>query len=240
MVLLAAVVMILAMVAPPLGSHVAHAKNPIIFADFGWDSAQVHNRIAAFIIEHGLGYPVSYVQGETIMLNTALIEARGNQAPNVNMETWTENWQDLYDKGEKLGKDPSSDKGVYSVGIEFSQQRPGILGSHLCHQRRFRTRYQTGRAGFEKRVEDAKRYWELFKDPEDPSKGRFYSCIPGWSCALVNEKKIKVYGLEKYFNVMQPGSGPALAASMEVCLQTGQSPGLDTIGPRPGCWANWT
>ncbi|BBO91384.1 glycine betaine ABC transporter substrate-binding protein [Desulfosarcina ovata] len=124
MVLLAAVTML--MMVSPWGSHVVHAKNPIIFADFGWDSAQVHNRIAAFIIEHGLGYPVSYVQGETIMLNTALIEARGSQAPNVNMETWTENWQDLYNKGEKLGKDPSSDKGFIRLGANFPNSVPGF------------------------------------------------------------------------------------------------------------------
>jgi glycine betaine/proline transport system substrate-binding protein len=219
MVILAAVTMLV--VASPLGSHVAHAKNPIIFADFGWDSVQVHNRIAAFIIEHGLGYPVRYVQGETIMLNTALIEARGSQAPNVNMETWTENWQDLYDKGEKLGKDPSSEKGFIWLGSNFPNSVQGFwVPTYVIKGDSERGIKPV--APDLKSVEDVKRYWELFKDPEDPSKGRFYSCIPGWSCALVNEKKIEVYGLDKYFNVMQPGSGPALAASMEAAYKRGK------------------
>ena len=86
----------------------AVAKKTIIFADLGWDSAQVHNRIAGIVVEKGLGYPIKFVQGETIMLNTALIQAKGGEAPNVNMETWTENWQELYDEGLAKGKDPKT------------------------------------------------------------------------------------------------------------------------------------
>ncbi|MGD8970839.1 MAG: ABC transporter substrate-binding protein [Desulfobacterales bacterium] len=204
-----------------VGSSIAEGKKPIIFADFGWDSAQVHNRIAGFIIKHGLGYEVKYVQGETIMLNTALIEARGSQAPNVNMETWTENWQELYDKGRKLGQDPDSPKGFIHLGANFPNSVQGFyVPTYLIKG--------DAKRGIEpmapklKSVEDIKKYWELFKDPEDPSKGRFYSCIPGWSCALVNEKKIEAYGLDEYFNVMQPGSGPALAASMESAYKRGK------------------
>jgi glycine betaine/proline transport system substrate-binding protein len=124
------VAMVIALVFS-MGGSVAQAKNPIIFADFGWDSVQVHNRIAAVVIEHGLGYTVQYVQGETIMLNTALIEARGSQAPNINMETWTENWQELYDKGKKTGNGSQLGQRLCGTGSQFPQQRPGILGTHL-------------------------------------------------------------------------------------------------------------
>ena len=204
-----------------MGSGVAQAKAPIIFADFGWDSAQVHNRIAAFVIEHGLGYEVQYVQGETIMLNTAMIEARGSQAPNVNMESWTENWQDLYDKGQKMGQDPNTDKGFINLGSNFPNSVQGFWVPTYVIKGDTARDIQASAPDL-KSVQDVKKYWELFKDPEDPSKGRFYSCIPGWSCALVNEKKIKVYGLDQYFNVMKPGSGPALAASMEAAYKRGK------------------
>lgn len=33
------------------------------------------------IIEKGLGYPVKYTNGETVMLNTALIQAKGAESP---------------------------------------------------------------------------------------------------------------------------------------------------------------
>ncbi|MDJ0804220.1 MAG: glycine betaine ABC transporter substrate-binding protein, partial [Desulfobacterales bacterium] len=72
------ILMTAALLLVALGTGTALAdKKPIVFADLGWDSAQVHNRIAGFIIEHGLGYPVKYTQGETILLNKALISAKG-------------------------------------------------------------------------------------------------------------------------------------------------------------------
>ena len=67
------------------GFSPATAQKTIVFADFGWDSVQVHNRIAGFIIEKGLGYPIKFTQGETVMLNTALIRAKGAEAP---MSIW--------------------------------------------------------------------------------------------------------------------------------------------------------
>ncbi|MFP4033105.1 MAG: glycine betaine ABC transporter substrate-binding protein [Desulfococcaceae bacterium] len=67
----------------------------IRFGDLSWDSVQVHNRIAGFIAEHGYGYDTEYIPGETVPINTGL--QRGDL--DVNMESWTENIQELYDKG---------------------------------------------------------------------------------------------------------------------------------------------
>lgn len=78
----------------------APEKAPIIFADLGWDSAQVHNRIAAFILEHGYGYQSEFIPGETIALWTGL--ARGDL--DVNMECWVENQQEAYDKATAAGE----------------------------------------------------------------------------------------------------------------------------------------
>ena len=197
-------------------------KKPIIFADFGWDSAQVHNRIAALIIGKGLGYETKFVTGETIMLNTALIQAKGGEAPNVNMESWTENWQKLYDEGLAKGKDPSTDEGVRSPGSQFSQQPPGVVGADLHDQGRCQTRQSRPQPPGLKSVFDLPKYWENFKDPEEPNKGRFYSCIPGWSCKIVNDKKFDVYGLKKNFNIIEPGSDAALAASMVSAYKKGK------------------
>ncbi len=54
----------------------------------------------------------------------------------------------------------------------------------------------------------------LFKDPEDPSKGRMTSCISGWTCYTVNLVKQKEYGLDKYYTNFDPGSGGALDAAI--------------------------
>jgi ABC-type proline/glycine betaine transport system substrate-binding protein len=38
-------------------------KEPIIFGDLSWDSAQVNNRIAAFMLAHGYGYDnIEYIR----------------------------------------------------------------------------------------------------------------------------------------------------------------------------------
>jgi glycine betaine/proline transport system substrate-binding protein len=210
------------MVCAFLGGPVsATAKETIIFADFGWDSAQVHNRIAGLIIEKGLGYPIKFIQGETIMLNTALIQAKGGEAPNVNMETWTENWQELYDEGLAKGKDASTDQGFINLGPNFPNSVQGWYVPRYVVEGDEK-RGIKAMAPELKSVFDLPKHWKLFKDPEDPSKGRFHSCIPGWSCALVNEKKFDAYGIKENYNIMQPGSGPALAASMETAYKRGK------------------
>ena len=199
----------------------ASAKKTIVFADLGWDTVQVHNRIAAFIIEKGMGYPVKYVQGETVMLAKALIESKGDQAPNVNMETWTENWQELYDEGLAKGKDPSTDKGFVHLGANFPNSLQGWWVPRYVVEGDADRGIKPMAPGL-KSVFDLPKYWKLFKDPEDPTKGRFHNCIPGWSCALVNEKKFDAYGIKDNYNIMQPGSGPALAASMETAYKRGK------------------
>ena len=70
--------------------HVLAASNkPIRFADKSWDSPQVLNRIAGFIIKHGYKYEVEYVPGETIILFAGL--TKGDI--DVDMEWWYLNFQ---------------------------------------------------------------------------------------------------------------------------------------------------
>lgn len=214
LVFLAALVLI-------VGVNPASAKKTIVFADYGWDSIQVHNRIAAIIVEKGLGYPVNYVQGETMMLNTALIEAKGSLAPSVNMESWTENWQALYDEGLAKGKDPNSDKGFINLGANFPNSVQGWYVPRYVVE-------GDAERGIEpmapdlKSVSDLDQHWKLFRDPEDPTKGRFHSCLPGWACAQVNEKKFEVYGIKENYNIMQPGSDAALSGSMVTAYKRGK------------------
>lgn len=215
------VLVALAMVTLMGGVAPAVAKKTIIFADLGWDSAQVHNRIAGIIIEKGLGYPIKFVQGETIMLNTALIQAKGGEAPNVNMETWTENWQELYDEGLAKGKNPNTKQGFINLGANFPNSVQGWYVPRYVVEGDAKRGIKPMAPDL-KSVFDLPKYWKLFKDPEDPTKGRFHSCIPGWSCALVNDKKFEAYGIMANYNIMQPGSGPALAASMETAYKRGK------------------
>jgi glycine betaine/proline transport system substrate-binding protein len=189
----------------------AASKKTLVIADLNWDSAQVHNRIAAFIIEKGYGYKVEYTPGGTIPLWAGL--ERGDI--DINMECWVENQQEAHDKAVAAGK-------VVDLGSNFPDSWQGWLVPTYVIKGDAK-RGIKAMAPDLKTIDDMKKYWELFKDPEDPKKGRFYSCIPGWECQKINEAKFKSYGLDKYYNIFLPGSDAALNGSMAAAYKKGQT-----------------
>ncbi|MCK5576721.1 MAG: ABC transporter substrate-binding protein [Dehalococcoidales bacterium] len=170
-------------------------KETLVFADLDWDSAQLHNRIAAFIIEHGYGYDVDYNFGSTIPMFVGLTDG----ANDISMEIWVENQQEAYDEAIAAGT-------IVDLGGNFLDNWQGwLVPTYMI---------EDGLLPAGVSVSDMPQYWELFKDPEDPTKGRFYSCIAGWECELINEEKFGVYGLNDTYNILRPGSGAALLTSL--------------------------
>lgn len=175
-------------------------KGTIVFADVGWDSVQVHNRIAGFIVEHGYGYKIEMVPGETIALFEGL--ARGDV--DINMECWVENQQEAYNKHIAAGD-------VVDLGSNFPDSWQGWLVPTFM--------IENGDLPEAVSVNDMSKYWELFKDPEDPTKGRFVNSIPGWLCTAINSQKLEVYGLDEYYTDFLAGSDAALSGSMVAAYQ---------------------
>nr|MBC8158638.1 ABC transporter substrate-binding protein [Alphaproteobacteria bacterium] len=70
-----------------------------------------------------------------------------------------------------------------------------------------------------KSVADLPKFKEVFKDPEEPEKGRFYNCIAGWGCEVINTKKMNAYGLNDTYVNFRPGTGAALAAVIESSIK---------------------
>lgn len=192
------------------GSGESDARR-VVFADNSYESVQVHNRIAAFILEHGYGgYEAEFTPGDTIPLVNGL--AAGDI--HVLMESWHENYQEVYDEvtggGEvvNLGDNmPPAPQGWYipryvvegdpDRGIE--PMAPGLAS-----------------------VADLPRYWELFQDPENPDKGRILVGPPGWAATEVGQGTMEEYGLYDTFTDFLPGSGTALAASMVAAFEQGE------------------
>ncbi|HEX78918.1 MAG TPA: ABC transporter substrate-binding protein [Dehalococcoidia bacterium] len=170
-------------------------KEPLTFADLDWDSAQVHNRIAAFILEHGYGYEINYNFGSTVPMFVGLTDGSND----ISMEIWVENQQEAYDEAIAEGT-------VVDLGGNYLDNWQGFLVPTYM--------IEDGDLPADISVDNISDYWELFQDPEDPTKGRFYSCIAGWQCELINEEKFGVYGLDEYFNIFLPGTGAALLTSM--------------------------
>ncbi|VFT24321.1 ABC transporter substrate-binding protein [Pseudomonas aeruginosa] len=60
-------------------------------------------------------------------------------------------------------------------------------------------------------VADLPRYKALFRDPEEPAKGRFYNCPTGWTCEIVTQPEaqgLQVAGqLHELPHRHRPGAG---------------------------------
>ena len=63
---------------------------------------------------------------------------------------------------------------------------------------------------------------DLFPDKEEPGKGRFYGCPPGWACEIVNRNLYMAYGLDDAgFTLFNPGSGKGLAGAIASAYERG-------------------
>ena len=193
-----------------LGAGDALAKDTLVFADLGWDSAQVHNRIAGFIVENGYGYGIDFIPGETIPLFQGTV--RGDI--DINMEVWYANQKEAADKAVAAGT-------VLDLGDNFPDSWQGwLVPTYVI--KGDPARGIKPMAPDLKSVSDLPKYAKLFKDVEDPGKGRFYSCIAGWECEKINEKKFGAYDLNDSFNLFLPGSGAALVASLAGAYNKGE------------------
>jgi len=208
--LLGSLVLILSFGALGCTKKVEAPKAPLVFSDLGWDSAQVHNRIAAFILEHGYGYGAEYVAGDTIPMFAGL--ERGDI--DITMEIWVDNQQPAYDNAIAAGK-------VVDLGANFPDSWQGwLVPTYMIKGDPARGIKAT--TPDLKSVMDLPKYKDVFKDPEDPNKGVFYSCIAGWGCEKINEDKFAAYKLNDTFNLFLPGSGAALVASMAGAYKKGE------------------
>ena len=175
---------------------------PVMFAELDWDSNRLHTALARYIIEMGYGCETDAIPGSTIPLLTGL--ARGDI--DVMMEIWKDNVTAAWNKAEAAGK-------VVSLGINFADAIQGWwVPRYLVDGDK--ARGIAAAAPGLRHVRDLARYKQLVRDPEEPAKGRFYNCILGWNCEVVNTNKLKAYGLDRHFTNFRTGTGAALAAAI--------------------------
>ena len=169
-------------------------KPKLIFSDLNWDSAQIQNAVARFIVENGYGYETDAVFGGTIPLMEAL--TRGDT--HISMEIWLPNQQEAYDTAIAEGT-------ITSIGksLEDNWQSAFIIPQYTAD----------ANPGL-RAVEDIPDYMDLFVTADSKGKARLITCIPGWECEKVNEKKIVAYGFEDTVELVNPGSGEALNAEI--------------------------
>ena len=180
----------------------AEEKDPIVFSDLNWTSAEIQTRIAKYIVENGYEYPTDSVTGDTISLWEGLI----NNDTDVTMEIWLPNQQDAWD--EALGRGTVVDVGkslednwqAFVIPQYVKDENPGLVS-----------------------VTDLPDHMELFVTADSKGKARLVTCIPGWECEKVNVNKVEAYGLQDNVELVNPGSGAALFADIEAAYARGDA-----------------
>ena len=191
--LIALVVSIFGFFSVPLSTASA-ADCSVHIGDFDWDSANIHTAIGAYILENGYGCDVQVTKGSTNPILAALID---NQI-DIIFEHWTDNNVQLIDPELESGN-------LVFLGVNTPASEQAFFVDRATSEKHNITS-----------VEDLAKpeIAMLFKDPENPEKGRLTSCISGWTCYTINLVKLKEYGLDDLYTNFDPGSGGALDAAI--------------------------
>lgn len=175
-------------------------KETIIFSDLNWASAEIQNRIAAYIVEKGYGYPIDLQSGDTVSLWQALV----NGDTHITMEIWPAQaeWLEDIEEGTLVDLGNSLDQAweAWVIPQYVKDENPGLVS-----------------------VTDIPEYADLFVTAESRGKARFVDCVPGWACEQVNSAKLDAYGLRDVIDVQNPGSGAGLFADLEGAYARGDA-----------------
>ncbi len=175
---------------------------PVVFGELDWNSARFHTDVARYIIEKGYKCKTDAIPGSTTPIFNGML--RGDI--DIMMEIWTNNTIEVWEKGLKAGK-------FAEGGSNFNDAKQG------WYVPRYVVEGENAPAKGLKKVHDLAKFKDVFKDPEEPTKGRFLNCISGWSCEVTNAKKLKVYGLADSYNNFRPGTSAALDTAVISALK---------------------
>lgn len=195
------ILFICALLAPTAVSA-CEVSRPVMFAGLDWESATFHNAVARFILEHGYGCETDAIPGSTIPMLQGV--AQGDI--DVVMEIWKDNVTDVWMRAMSRGQ-------VRELGINFPDAVQGWYVPRYLVEGDADRNIAPMAPGL-KSVGDLPKYKDIFSDPEERGRGRFYNCVAGWNCEVVNSAKLKAYGLGDDYTNFRPGSGAALAAAI--------------------------
>jgi len=176
---------------------VCELNRPVLFGGMSWESNLVITEIERFIMEKGYGCATDVLPTETLPALAAL--ERGDL--DVNAEIWLNSMPDYWYKAEQTGT-------VKRIGDVFIGRESWYI-----------PRYTAERLPDLKRAVDLPKFKDSFRDPEEPSKGRFYGCPAGWACEVVSTNQWKGLGLQDSYTMFSPGSGASQKAVLAAAYQ---------------------
>ncbi len=185
------ILLLLLVFSPVLARADECGGRTIMFAGLNWESGEFITAVLRALIEKGYGCRTDSIPGNTITLEQAVA--------NDDVQLFAEEWvsrSDVWKKAVAAGQ-------AKAVGHPFTGAAEGwyvpdylAAGLHSVEQLR------------------EPRYVALFKDPEQPDRGRFLNCPSGWTCEAVNSAKLHAYGLDGVYVDFRPGTGPAMDAAI--------------------------
>lgn len=185
------------------------SSGTLVFADAGWDSIRFHNHVARIIIEEGYGYDTDEMPGST----PATFQGLRNGDIDIYMEVWTDNL-DTYDEAVESGD-------ILELAVNFDDNAQGLYVPTFLIEGDAERGIEAAAPDL-RSVQDLLRYKDLFKDPEDGSKGRVFGAITGWAVDELLQERIKNYGLDETFNYFSPGSDAAMVTALVDAYNKGE------------------
>lgn len=179
------------------------------FADAGWDSNKLHNAIAGTIAEELWDYSLNETPGSTTVLHEGLLKGE----VDVHMEVWTDNLATYND-------DLAEDK-LKELSTNFDDNYQGVYVPRYVIEGDAERGIEASAPDL-KTIQQLKEYPEVFKDDEDPEKGRMYGAIPGWEVDEILFKKFEYLNMGESFVYFRPGSDAALATAITSAYEKGE------------------
>ncbi len=179
------------------------AGRPIVFAGLNWESGEFITAVMQEILTRGFGCRTETIPGNTITFEQAL----SNDDVQIVAEEWI-NRSEVWNKAAAAGT-------VRAVGNTFTGPAEGwAVPEYVVKGDPARNiRPAAPDLASVGQLADPK-YVALFKDPEQPTRGRFLNCPSGWTCEPENTSKLEAYSLlDRYVN-FRPGTGPAMDADI--------------------------
>lgn len=155
------------------------AGKTITFAGIDWESGSFITEVMKEILSKGYDCKVDSIPGNSVTLEQA--------TANNDVQIFAEEWigrSDVWNKAAEAGQ-------VKSVGKTFVGAAEGwFVPEYLVKG--------DPAKGIAAKAPDLKsvdqlsdpKIVELFRDPEEPTKGRFLNCPSGWTCEGVNTAKL--------------------------------------------------
>ncbi|WP_434987961.1 ABC transporter substrate-binding protein [Pseudomonas protegens] len=200
---------LLSLAALSTAQPVVAAPQPIHFADLNWESGSLITEILRIMVEQGYDLPTDTLPGTTITLETAL----ANNDIQVIGEEWAGR-SPVWVKAEAEGKVQALGDTVKGATEGWWVPEYVIKGDPAKGIKPLAPELRS--------VTDLARYKDVFKDPESPDKGRFLNSPIGWTSEIVNQQKLKAYGLQDSYVNFRSGSGAALDAEISSAIRRGK------------------